>query len=1120
MKNKLLQQIIMLSKLAIYGIFLQCLFLGMLMAADSEAQSVRSVREVKIKLGAGVYQVKEIFDNIEALTNFYFSYYPSDIDIGQKVTISGKNLKVSDVLLQVCKETDLAFRQINNNINVRIRKKNVPVQSIEVVIEGITITGKVTSSEDGSGLPGVNVVIKGTTMGTVTDINGNYKLDVSDVNSILVFSSVGYVTEERKVGNNTAINVIMSPDVTSLQEVVVTGYGTVKKSDLTGSIAQVQAEDIAAYPSVNMIQSLQGRAAGVLIEQNNGEPGATFKVRIRGGTSINASSDPLYVVDGMPNGILPSPEDIQSIEVLKDASSTAIYGSRAANGVIMVTTKKGARGRSHISLNTSYSTQKEINRLPLLNKDQFLDLYEELYGHSWPGVIGPGTDWQEEIFQTGQIQNYQLSFSGGNENVNYYISGIYYDQKGVVVNSRFKRFSVASNVNIKASKRLNIGVNLLAQRYDKDGVRTQEGSGGLYRGVVAAAFTAEPTLPVYDEDGNYSISTINDPVDNAVAIANERKNQSITDMIQINSFGDYMIIKDLKFRINLGASISNGREGLYYPTTLMAGANTGGMGNIDGSKYTLLINEDYFTYSKKFGVNDLTVMAGYSYQSTSSEWWRAAGQSFLTDAGYWWGLNGAAVFSQPGSNLTETALTSFYGRINYKLFDRYLITVNGRYDGSSRFAKNNKWAFFPSGAIAWNIADEPFMQDAQRISQLKLRASYGVTGSQSIAAYQSLARFSPVHSIQNSQIVNAVRPTTVANDNLTWESTAQLDVGFEFGMFKQRIVLVADYYNKITDNLLFNMPLPQYTGFPSMLKNIGKVQNKGIELTLSGVIFDGEFNWVCDANFTRNRNQVLELPEGNDIRRLVMPGHMVGISATSILREGYPVGSFYGYVYDGIYQEDETILPGNFDQFPGGEKLKDINGRDSEGNLTGEPDGKIDADDRTIIGNPHPDFIWGFNNSFSYKGFDLNIFFLGSQGNDLYSFTLMELETMRGISNTTTKALERWTPTNTNTDVPAANINRGYHSSSRWIFDGSFVRLKNIALGYTLPDKISNSIGIELLRIYISGQNVLTFTRYRGYDPEVNWNTRGPSRGNLNVGLDYGSYPNAKSFTVGLNMTF
>ena len=450
-----------------------------------------------------------------------------------------------------------------------------------------------------------------------------------------------------------------------------------------------------------------------------------------------------------------------------------------------------------------------------------------------------------------------------------------------------------------------------------------------------------------------------------------------------------------------------------------------------------------------------------------------------------------------------------------------MVTVNARYDGSSRFAKNNKWAFFPSGAVAWNIAEESFMDDLETLSQLKLRVSYGVTGNQAIGAYQSLAKMRTVHSIQNSSIVNAVRPNAVANDNLTWESTAQTNIGVDLGLFEQRVYLNADYYYSKTTDLLFGMPLPEYSGFSSMLKNIGSLQNQGIDITLSTVNIDRELRWTTDINFSLNRNKVLELPDGNDIFYRVMPGHMVGIQTTNILREGEPVGAYWGYIYDGVIQQGEEVLPGNWENVPGGEKYKDIDGvRDENGDLTGEPDGKLSGNDRTIIGDPNPDFIYGINNTLTYKNFDLNIFLQGSQGNDMYSFTLMELETLRGEHNATTVWKDRWTPSNTDTDIPYATYGRGYHASSRWIYDGSFLRVKNLALGYNLPTSAVDKVGLSAVRLYVSGQNLITFTKYRGYDPEVNYRGTGSANGNKNLGYDYASYPNAKSYTFGVRVTF
>jgi TonB-linked SusC/RagA family outer membrane protein len=946
-------------------------------------------------------------------------------------------------------------------------------------------------------------------------------------NSTLVFSYVGFVSEEVQISNQSVINLSLTPDLTQLEEIVVIGYGSVKKSDLTGSVSSVKSEDLTAYPAIGAVQALQGRAAGVQVLANNGEPGSSYKVRVRGGTSINSSSDPLYVVDGFPGATLPPPEDIQSIEVLKDASATAIYGSRGANGVIMVTTKRGDTGKAQINFNASFTSQKEINRLDLLDGQQFADMMNELTPGREPDG-GANTDWQDEIFQTGNIQNYQLSVGGGNENVKYYISGTVYDQKGIIANSGYKRYSINSNLDIKASKNLSVGMNIFARRTNKNGVLTQENSGGTTSaGVTASAFKFAPTQGIYKDDGSFTLSAYGDPHDNPVAIATQRTIDDLNDRLQSTIYGEYSFFEDLKLRVTLGGSINNRREGQYVPTTLNAGANSGGAGSINSWKNTDLINENYLTYSKDFGDHDLTVMGGYSYQSFSDEYWMARSQSFISDGGLYWDLDGGAVVQAPSSSLVESELQSFYGRLNYTLFDRILFTFNARYDGSSRFAKNNKWAFFPSGALAWNIAEESFMSNMEKVDLLKIRVSYGQTGNQAIAPYQSLAKFGIVNSAAiNNSVVNAVRPTSVANDNLTWETTTQFDLGVDVSLFGDRLGFTADYYNMITDDLLFSLPLPEYSGFSSQLANIGSVENKGFEFTLNTKPIVGEFQWDMDFNISANKNEILELPEndnpGNWIIYNSVPGHMVGADNAQILMEGQPVGSFYGLIYDGVYQEGDDFLSGSgFEQIAGGEKFRDIDGtRDDDGNLTGVPDGQLNNDDRAVIGNPHPDFIWGWNNEFRWKGFDLNIFFQGSQGNDMYNYTLMELDILSGRNNATKAALNRWTPTNTDTDIPVLNTGRARKSSTRWIEDGSFIRLKNIALGYNIPGSILEKAKIRSLRVYVSAQNLLTITDYKGYDPEVNYRSSGGSDANRNLGLDYGSYPNAKGFTAGINLGF
>lgn len=991
--------------------------------------------------------------------------------------------------------------------------------STHVLGQNIQISGQITE-ENGEPIPGASVLVKGTTVGTAADLDGRYTLSAPG-SGILVFSFIGYESQEVNIGNRAIINVTLKPVLSDLQEVVVVGYGTQRRSDLTGSVSSVKSEQLTAYPAIDAVQALQGRAAGVQIQATNGAPGADLKVRVRGGTSINASSDPIFVVDGFVGAVMPPPEDIASVEVLKDASATAIYGSRGANGVIMITTKRGSSGKARIDFNSSYSMQNEINRLDLLDAEQFGDYMSEARTNFVPGTAN--TDWQDEIFRTGGIQNYSLSIAGGTDAVNYYLSGSYFDQKGVIINSNFNRFSLTSNVDVKASERLKIGLNLFAQRSGSDGVRTQEGSGGLTPGVVASAFKFEPDQPIYRPDGTFTVARLNDPHDNPYAVATQLANESLVDRFQANVYGEYEILESLRFRTTFGATTNNGRTGLHSPTTITEGRNVGGDARIDAYKHTLLLNENYLTFNKRFGeIHDFTAMGGYSIQVSSDESWGARGQSFISDAFSFWNLGSSSVWQTPNSNLTEWQISSFYGRLNYSLMDRYLITFNARYDGSSNFSRNHKWAFFPSGAIAWNMKNEGFMEDVDLISFWKWRVSYGKTGNQAISPYQTLARFSSVFAVIDGAPVNAVRPTTVANNDLTWETTAQWNIGTDIGFFDDRITVAAEYYRMVTSGLLFNVQLPQYSGYTTQLKNIGEVENKGFEFTLNSRNLTGAFKWNMDINISTNKNKILSLPDGNDIQYGSGPGHMVGLGSTQILREGHPVGSFFGWIYDGVYQEGDDFLPGGgFEQYAGGEKFRDINGiRDAAGELTGQPDNQLNSDDRTIIGNPHPDFIWGWNNDFQWKNFDLNLFFQGSQGNDILSYTLMELDLLAGINNATTNALDRWTPTNTNTDVPKAVTGRTRRVSTRWIYDGSFARLKNVALGYNLPTSLLDRWKINKFRIYVSAQNVLTLTKYEGYDPEVNYQSGGSTNGNRNLGLDYGSYPNVKSYTVGLNIGF
>jgi TonB-linked SusC/RagA family outer membrane protein len=1057
-----------------------------------------------------------VINELERQTDFKFFFSPNSIDVERGVSLTIKTENIEDALTKLFKDSKVDYKIEKNQIILTPQTNKTPQQKIKV-------SGIVTDSK-GEILPGVSIIEKSNALnGVITGIDGTFSITVNS-DATLIFSFIGFKNQEVNVSGRTSINVVLQEDVTDLDEVVIVGYGAVKKSDLTGSVSQVKSEDITAFPSLSVDQALQGRAAGVQIQSNNGEPGAGFKMRIRGATSINSSSDPLYVVDGFPGGELPPPEDIQSIEVLKDASATAIYGSRGANGVIMVTTKRGKEGKAKIAYNTSYSVQEEIARLDLLETKDFINYVNDAKPNDFYDVSDSyaNTDWQDQIFRKGYIQNHQLSMSGGDENLRYYISGVVYDQTGVIKGSKYNRYSITSNLDITASDKFKAGLNLFAQRSIQDGTRTQETVGGANEaGVISTAYRMGPHLGIYNDDGSYTLADLNTIHDNPVAITNEYKRENLSDRIQGNFYGDYALYRDLNFRITLGARLNSFRNGEYHPTTLNSGESAGGIGSIDAGKNLDLINENYLSYSKKIAnTHDVNVMAGYSYQSFNRESWYSESQGYLSDSFLWWDLDGGSTYNMPSSELTDSELSSFYSRINYKLADRYLLTLNARYDGSSRFAQNNKWSFFPSGALGWNVTEESFMENISQVSQLKLRGSYGITGNQAITPYQSLARLQSIVAAENNQIVNAVVPLSVANENLTWESTSQFNVGFDFGLFGQRIYLVADYYKQKTTDLLFELPLPRYSGYTTMLQNVGSLENRGIELSLTTDNLKGELKWITSLNFSTNKNKILELPDGNDIFYEVAPGHITGVDATNVLRVGEAVGAFYGYIYDGVIQEGEDVLPGNFEQNPGGQKFKDINGRDENGNLTGKPDGKIDTDDRTIIGNPHPDFIWGLNNTLEYKNIDLNLFIQGTQGNDIYSFTSMEIENMDGTTNATTKALDRWTPTNTNTDVPAANDKRNYTSSSRWVHDGSYIRLKNVAIGYKFPSSFSKKLHLSSARIYVSAQNLVTITDYPGVDPEVNYQSTGDVNSNRNLGFDYGSYPNTKSVTFGLQVNF
>jgi TonB-linked SusC/RagA family outer membrane protein len=846
----------------------------------------------KISLSVKNTPLVKVFQQIEKQSGYSFIYAKEQVEKMKPVDLHVVKADLQTVLQMLFREQSLTYTISGGNIIIK-EKPIIPIQASYVEqAPPFTVRGKIVN-EVGAPMEGVSVVLKTSNVGVVTGADGVFSIEVPEAGDVLIFSYVGYENMERKVSAASTINLTLKQKETESQEVVVVGYGGVRKSDLTGSVSSVKSKELTAYPATSAVQALQGRAAGVLVQANNGNPGGGFKIRVRGGTSVNASSDPIFVVDGFAGALLPPPEDIESMEILKDASATAIYGSRGANGVIMITTKRGKSGKPRIEINSSYSGQEEINRLDLLNANEFVGMIKEVNPNYAAGTAN--TDWQNEIFRKGSIQNHQLSFAGGTDAIHYYVSGSYFDQKGVISNSAFRRASVTSNLDFNATNWLKIGLNLFAQSSKETGVITQEGSGGTTNtGVVAGAFKFGPDLPVLKPDGTYSTALIGDPHDNPYATANERQSEDIGDRLQYNVYADFSITKDLKFKTTFGGFNNNGRAGVFVPTTLVAGRNVGGAASVNGSKIRSFINENFVTYTKQFNAkHNISLLGGFSYQKFTNESWGGSSQSFLTNSVSFWNLAGGSVSQPANSALTESQLASYYARVNYNFSDRFLLTFNGRYDGSSNFSKNYKWAFFPSGALAWNMHNEKFMSGLDFISNFKWRLSYGLTGNQAINPYQTLARFSSVFTILNGVAVNAVRPTTIANENLKWETTAQQNIGVDIGFLQSRINVTADYYISKTSDLLFNVQLPQYSGYTTQLKNIGEIENKGFEFALNTKNLVGKFQWSTDFNISFNRNKVVALPGGIDIIYAQAPGHMVGISGSAqVLRVGQPVGSF------------------------------------------------------------------------------------------------------------------------------------------------------------------------------------------------------------------------------------
>jgi TonB-linked SusC/RagA family outer membrane protein len=952
------------------------------------------------------------------------------------------------------------------------------------------VSGKVTD-EKGEPLEKVTVQVKGTNVATVTAPDGTFSIGLPANAKILVFSYIGRETLEVSIGNKTDLVVQLQPGNSTLSDVVVIGYGTVKKSDLTGSVASVGSKEITRTPSSNLIAALQGQVAGVNIEQTTAGPGTPPLIRIRGANSLSAgANDPLFVVDGMiltGLGTNFSLTDVQSIEILKDASATAIYGSRGANGVILITTKRGITGKTEVSYESYVGVQKILKELDFLDANEYKKYYLQAKKNATVNTTidnsivnsTANTDWLNEVYHKAPIQSHTISVRGGTAQSKYYTSVNYFRQDGIIRNTDFSRLSLRFNGDQKLFNRLSLSDNVLLSYSKTNGIFADE---TVSNGVA----WARPTQPVHDSAGKPTFVQFPFPRSNPRSLVDEVVNQRTNYRLVGNFLLDYKIMKGLSAKINVGTEVGIGAANSYIPTDLYESSYRGSASRNYGTSFSW-INENTLNYSTLIN-NDhfVDAVAGVTFQKTESDGVTGASTGYIFD-GFQYNNLGAGTVQTSASSFADYSLLSYLGRINYTYREKWLVTISGRYDGSSRLSEGNKYEFFPSGALAWKISEENFLKNIKAISNLKLRGSWGKTGSQTVAPYSSLSRLGPTNVYLNggtSPVIGYV-PLAVANNDLTWETTNQTDIGLDLGLFTNRIQFTGDVYKKNTKGLLFNRLVPPSSGYSTSTQNIGEVENKGLELSIRSVNFSRVLNWTTTFNISLNRAKVLDLgknPAGEDVKMIS--------DATSWfpIVKGHVPFTPYGYMVDHI------------DKTTGKYFFKDLNG-----------DGIIDPKDQTIIGSFQPKYIFGLTNDLSYKNFDLSVFIQGSQGNQVFLDAFVHMLTLNGVNNILRSVYE-----GIGTKYPLPNADNTYNSlNNSIIYDGSYIRFKQISLGYSLPASMLKKVRLQNVRVYITGTNLITIDKdYPWYDPEVS------AGQDVITGWDRGGYANNKSIIAGLQVNF
>ncbi|WP_119792123.1 SusC/RagA family TonB-linked outer membrane protein [Flavobacterium anhuiense] len=1011
------------------------------------------------------------------------------------------------------------------------------------------LDGTVVDAITNQPIIGASVTIKGTTHGVVTDAEGKFYFQTGQkFPYTLIVSYIGYKKLEIIVEKNPVI-INLKEERQELDELVVVGYGTQKRKDITGSVASVPKANLSQVTS-SADNLLRGAVAGVVVTQSSGRPGASSSVRIRGGNSITAGNEPLYVVDGIliyndnnnssagvtyagaSVNVLSTinPADIESIEVLKDASATAIYGSRGANGVVIITTKKGTKGQDNISYQGYFGFQNISKKLKLMNASEWASLRNDVQASIGqapsfsPAQIealktSGNYDWQSAAFVTAApVQNHNLSFSGGDEKSRYAISAGYFDQDGIVLGSDFKRISLRANYERNYSQKFKFGVNANYTNSIANGVGTNGGAaaGRNPNPLVSVVLTA-PVVPIKNADGSYNVTnnpyatSVNGYVPNPINDLENTTNETKLNRILTSLFGEYKFNKELTAKVAVSGDVLNTKQNYYAPSNTTTGAGTKGLASIGERLVSSVLNENTLTYNTNFGENHkFSALGGYTLQYTKGEVVNAGAQTFVNDANTYNALqDGVAV--KPYSEAYESVLKSWLARVNYSYKGKYNFTLSGRADGSSRFGSESLWGYFPSAGFSWNITDEEFANNIKGVTEAKLRITAGTTGNQEIGNYLPLASMGSVNYSFGGTLYTGLAPTRLANPDLKWEKTNQYNVGLDLSLLDRRINFVFDVYYKKTKDLLINVPVPLSSGYATVLQNIGGVENKGFEVGVTTENIKTEnFAWNSNIVFSLNRNKVTEIGNGVDQFFPVVPNGSLLQQQPVTVKVGLPLGTFWGYRTNGIFQTQEEVntqpkINSLANTKVGDRKYVDTNGDDV-----------ITALDKGNLGTSQPKFVGSFSNTVSYNDFDLNFSFQGAYGGKIFNALNQQLEISTLGTNAAATLNDRWTPTNPSNEIPRASSSPLGIVSERYVEDASFLRLKLITLGYTLPKSVSKKLGTKSVKIYVSAENLITWTKYTGYDPEVS----SYEQNNLYPGIDFGSYPNSKTFISGLNVTF